>query len=49
MVVDPGGVGGQVGGGALGDEVIVEEELDVAGSPLDSVEVEAGMDGFACG
>ena len=49
MVVDPMGAGRKVGGRAFDDEVVVEEELDVVGRPLDGVEVEGGVDLFACG
>jgi len=49
VVVDPGGVGRQVGWGAVGDEVVVEEKFDVVGRPLDGVEMEGGVDGFAGG
>jgi hypothetical protein len=49
MVEDPVGVGGEIGGGVLDDEVVVEEELDVIGGPLDGVEMKAGGNGFAGG
>ncbi len=49
MVVHPLSAGRKFGRGAFGDEVIVEEELDVVGGPLDGVEMEAGGDGFAGG
>ena len=49
MVVDPSGIGWEIGGSAVDDEVIVEEELDVIGCPLDGIEMEGVVDGFAGG
>jgi hypothetical protein len=49
MVVDPGGVGGQVGWSAVGHEMVVEEKFDVIGCPLDRIEVEGAVDVFAGG
>ena len=49
MIEDPVGVRGQVGGSAVGDEVIVNKEFYVVGGPLDRVEMEGGVDGLACG
>ena len=46
VVVDPLCAGGEIGWGALDDEVVVEEEVDVVGGPLDGVEVEGVVDGL---
>ena len=46
VIVDPVGVGREIGGGALDDEVVVEEEFEVVWGPLYGVEVEGGVDLF---
>ncbi len=48
MIEDPGCTGGEIGGGAIGDEVVVKEKFDDVGCPFDGVEMEAGGDTLAC-
>ena len=47
MVVDPGRAGGEIGGSALGDEVIVEEEFDVVRCPFEGIEMEGSVDALS--